>query len=215
MTDTHRLTFNKPAVEQLFYAEDGEPADGLRVKLPDNGPVQFLPVHDCDDDDVVELRTRQRGGVEAVIEGELADTLIERLAHDRGPFHVLEPAGGGWLVANPYRKEGHPPKFKPHVRPWAAKKVPTTTRRKTTSDNVEIPSEDGKGAVTVEDMVNTVREAYQTVTEYDAQNIRGRPPKHISEAKVALAEFQKVSLDVFPEIRAAHQMLGRILEKAD
>ncbi len=208
MTDTYRLTFNKPAVAQLLHTENGESADGLKVRI-ENGTVQFMPVRkDADDDDVLTLEHRSRGGVEALIEGSMAGELAETLTHPDGPFMTLNRVGGGWLGVDPHGKADAPSKFVPHVRLWNIGGAKPVAAKK--------PKRRNTVAQTPFDFDQTLQflqKAKETVAEHAGLRRRGQPPRELRAARDALASFETMAIEVFPGIAEAHAILGDVLKR--
>lgn len=220
MTDSFRLTFNKPAVAQLLLTDTGETADGLKVRIED-GKAQFLPVRGSNDGDVLSLTDRSRGGVEATIEGSMADDIAEALRNNDGPFHTLNRVGQGWLEAQPHGRAEAPSKFVPHVRVWDAdvvarpKKSKTKAAKKTTSrrngSSRTQPTAE-RGPMSVPDMIEQLRTAKRRLDVFDSEKRRGQPPREIREAREAIAAFQQAAIDFLPEIVEAHAILHRVVE---
>lgn len=212
MTDGYRLTFNKPAVAQLLHTDDGEQADGLKVRIED-GKVSFLPVHGSKEGDVLRIETRSRGGVEAAVEGTMADDLIRALANDDGPFSILHRQAGGWLAPTPHPSGEAPSKFVPHVRVWQSgvvrpkrAKAAKATRRKTGKQ---------ESGLNIVQMFDQLIQARQTVVAFDRDKRRGQPPRAVREAREALSAFESMVTDFLPEISEAHSILGKIVTRAE
>lgn len=201
MTGRYRLTFNKPAVVQLLQTANGEEADGIKVRLED-GKLSFLPVCDSDENDVLLLEHRSRGGMEAMVEGTLSKELIAALSHDAGPFSVLTRRAGGWIVPVPHPEEQAPPKFVPHVRVWdnivVEKAAPKAKKADKTNGSLH-------------HMIDELHQARQVVAAFDLKAPRrGATPKKVREARALLTSFEGMVADLLPEIGAARMMLGKL-----
>lgn len=162
MSDRFKLTFNKPAVRQFLEGDD----KGLRIRV-DNGVVMFKTSKSVVAD-AAPLEQRTRGGIEAIVEGESAASVLENLNNPAGPFYVLKRRENGWVAAEPYGGADAPPKFEPHVRVW-------TAREKTAEKPVKKKAKVGRrvkvsAAPTIEQGVDTpyldkVRSAYGKLSE--------------------------------------------------
>jgi hypothetical protein len=222
MTGLYRLTFNKPAVAQLLHTDSGETADGLKVRINEDGVAQFMPVRGSKDGDTLRLEKRSRGGVEATVEGSMAEDIAAALSHDVGPFHTLKRAGQGWLETKPHKSEEAPSKFVPHVRLWdmgakATKPAklgrPKKVRQVAQQSAVATPATRGN-PTSIGEMFDHLRRAKSTLSSYGAEKRRGQPPREVREAREALAAFQQAAVDFLPEISEAHAILHRIVERA-
>jgi hypothetical protein len=199
-----RITFNKPATEQFFRAEE---AEGVRVQI-DNGKVQFLPVSGSDTqaDDVLPVVPRSRGGAEAKIEGSMADALATAMRNEHGVFFVLERLKGGWLAPRPHPNAEPPPKFVPHIRIWSGVdeevEAPKVQRHATeAAPNPEI-------VVALE----KVRGARDLIDRYSGERRPGRPPREVLEARATLAAFEGVAAEVLPAFKNLQIAVSRLDE---
>lgn len=217
MSESYRLTFNKPAVSNLLQTDSGEAANGLRVRI-ENGVASFMPVRDSNDDDVVRLEGRSRGGVEATIEGSMADELKDALDNEAGPFFTIKRIGAGWMGVNPHPHAEAPSKFTPHVRVWhsgvvrpraargtakAAKAAPKTVSMPVASTSLNVPA-----------MFEQLRKAKTTLAAFSTEKRRGQPPREVREAREALAAFSRNAVEFLPEIAQAHSILHGIVAQS-
>jgi hypothetical protein len=220
MTGSYRLTFNKPAVAQLLVTDGGEAADGLKVRIED-GSAQFLPVRGSKDGDVIQLDARSRGGVEATVEGSMAEDLAKALENDSGPFHTMHRAAHGWLGVSTHDDAAAPSKFVPHVRVWeagvttkkpakGAKPAKAGKSGKNKSADVTVAPVNGN---TIGDMFDYLRDAKALADEYAQNSKRGLPPREIRDARMALAQFEQMAIDFLPEITEAHAILHRVVSR--
>lgn len=200
----YRLTFNKPAVAQLFITELGEPANGLRVRFH-KGRVQFSPVN-VTGPDVLVFVPRSRGGVEAIVEGSMAEELMNKLSHAYGPFSLLRRSAGGWIEATPYSLSDNPPKFDPHVRTWG---VPVHKRRKPKA--VARSEAEFSDETKIHQMFGYLRRAKELVAKHDENPRRGQPSKDLIVARKAINEFNRLVADIIPEIGQIHNILDKFV----
>jgi hypothetical protein len=194
---TFKLTFNKPAVRQFI---EGEETGGLRIKL-DNGVVQFMP-STTSGPDTTPLTQRTRGGYEAIIEGDSADSVLEALHNPNGPFFVLKRVSKDWVAAEPYNGKDAPPKFEPHVRVWAPglpkavakiKKPRATKAVARTNDPIIVQQPS--------DPMDRVHWAYEMLSEAARP---GRPSKELVEARAIRASFEDAALNFMSKTEIGH-----------
>jgi hypothetical protein len=118
-----KLTFNKPATSSFPKGK----ASGVRVRLSEDGKVEFKPSSDADSN--ARIEQQKRGGFIAFISGALADQIAESLPE--GYYTLLEPHYG-WFGAKPV--SGTPIRTAPLLKVKAAadeaeEKTPQRTRR--------------------------------------------------------------------------------------
>lgn len=196
MPTSFKITFNKPAYRTFF---EGEDMAGMRIRI-DKDTVFFRPVVSVTGDDVVPVSERTRGGVEVVIEGTMADTLL-RLLRPRAdnPFFLLRRAAKNWIEAVEYTgKSYEPPKYEPHARVWSKE---TRGAARATEP------------VRFEQVMDDVRAAKAMVDRYDADRRGGRPPREVNEARALLHLFAETAREVLPfrALAKAHALLGQFL----
>lgn len=173
-----RLTFNKPTVVHHMLGD----IRGVKVAI-ENGAVQFLPVSDIDDNDVLPLQFRTRGGAEVIVEGKRVGELKAALEHQT-PFATLERTTGGWLKASPWDSEEDPPKFSTHIRVWAPKAERKTTKPKIKKAVGKTKIEHiNTGPIDLTAMVNEAKALLDGHVPH-----RGRPSREISQARQLINE---------------------------
>jgi hypothetical protein len=191
------ITLNKPAHHSFFREER---ARGMRVKITPNKTVQFQPVHDTKEDDVIPLDFRSRGGLGGTIEGSMAEELQKYLTNPNGnPFFTIKRVRDGWYALKPASSQ--PSRFTPHLRIWS--KDGTTSARPLDHSRI----------------LEEVREAKAII--YDHENQRntkatkaGRPPREVTDARAKLQAVAEAAREVLPvdEIKRACSMLINYLE---
>jgi hypothetical protein len=191
------ITLNKPAHHSFFREER---ARGMRIKITPNKTVQFQPVLDTKDDDVIPLDSRSRGGLGGTVEGLMADELHKYLTNPNGnPFFTIKRARDGWYALKPAPSQ--PSRFTPHLRIWS-KDNPASTR----------PLDHSR-------ILEEVREAKAIIHDHENQrNTKatkaGRPPREVTDARAKLQAVAEAAREVLPvdEIKRACSMLINYLE---
>lgn len=199
-TSSFKITFNKPAFRAFF---EGESVAGLRIRI-EKDAVFFRPAETVSGSDVVPVTERTRGGIEAHIEGSMAETLLKLLNPKQGnPFFLLRRSKA-WIEAFEYTgKSYEPPKFEPHARVWVKDARELINRVPETMD--------------LSRFMNEVREAKSLVDSHDPERRGGRPSREVLEARALLRSFAELAREVLPfqTIVEAHEMIGRFLAMED
>lgn len=192
------ITLNKPAHHSFFREER---ARGMRVKITPNKTVQFQPVQDTKDDDVIPLDSRSRGGLGGNVEGFMAAELQKHLINPHGnPFFTIKRVRDGWYALKPASSQ--PSRFTPHLRIWSKDGAASTTR----------PLDHSR-------ILEEVREAKAIIHDHENQRNNkttkaGRPPREVTEARAKLLAVAEAAREVLPvdEIKRACSMLINYLE---
>jgi hypothetical protein len=191
------ITLNKPAHHSFFQEER---ARGMRVKITPNKTVQFQPVQDTKDDDIIPLDYRSRGGLGGTIEGSMAEELHKYLTNPHGnPFFTIKRVRDGWYALKP--ASGQPSRFTPHLRIWS--KDNTVSARPLDHSRI----------------LEEVREAKAIIHDHESQRNSkatkaGRPPREVTDARAKLQAVAEAAREVLPvdEIKRACSMLINYLE---
>lgn len=112
------MTFNRPAVLAFF----GEAADAVRIKIIGRDHILIKPVPaETRGKDVFQLVPRTRGGAGIVVEGAMAQKLVQQAAVERGSHIRLEPGSRNWI--NGETVDQKPSKVIPTARLWSVKEL--------------------------------------------------------------------------------------------
>lgn len=196
-----KLTFNKPAYSMFFQGED---AKGVRIRVQE-GVALFKPVQSLEGTDIAPIQERNRGGIEAMIEGHMSETILNALKNPNGnPFFMLERAPKGWFYARPFDgSKREPSRFQAQVRVWSRDAVrPLSTQ--------VVHDLQGMGST---EFLKEVVNAKSIIDGYDSMKKPGRPPKEVSDARDLIKVFEDVARQVLPldDIRHANRLINRFL----
>lgn len=174
-----RLTLNAPSAQVVI----GEKMKGMEIEMGRNA-VRIRPVeHGRSTGKSVQLEPGDRGGLEAVIEGENPAALLRLLQKlgggQRKPYFSLHRDTGGWYRLQ--HEELAPPRHIPAMRVWPSDRV----------EAAPVPVREGEPAWAVE-----IRKAQATLEAYQGQPKVGRPSKEVLEARVTMEAFRTLAAEL-------------------
>jgi hypothetical protein len=174
-----KLTFNKPAHQTFF---EGMVARGIAITIQD-GAATFKPVDQEAGSNVVCITQNERGGIEAVVEGDLADEPLAVLNKPHADPYVMLSRSKGWIVTSPYTgAQQVPPCTKPQLGVWI----------KAGSEPFSAMGVETVQQMSPEQLHVAIHKAKAVTARHGARIKPGRLPRELSQARELLQAMSSV-----------------------